>query len=45
MVVCPACRGELAAVEGGLACGACRVRYPIVDGVARLAADHAVRIG
>jgi uncharacterized protein YbaR (Trm112 family) len=33
LLVCPRCRGELAARDAGLVCGACRLLYPIVDGV------------
>jgi uncharacterized protein len=33
LLVCPVCRGELAEVGDGLVCDACRLRYPIVDGV------------
>ncbi len=40
-LVCPSCLVEgrehaLAAHDGGFACGACRKRYPVVDGVALL---------
>jgi uncharacterized protein YbaR (Trm112 family) len=34
VLVCPTCRGELIRVERGLGCAACRVVYPLVDGVA-----------
>lgn len=30
---CPACRGELTDGPAALACAACGVTYPVVDGV------------
>ncbi|MCB9666014.1 MAG: Trm112 family protein [Alphaproteobacteria bacterium] len=40
-LVCPACRGELRDVEDGLACPACALRYPVVDGVPWMIAEEA----
>jgi uncharacterized protein YbaR (Trm112 family) len=40
-LLCPACRGELDDVADGLACGACGLTYPVVDGVPWLTAEQA----
>lgn len=41
LFVCPACRGDLAPVDGGLRCAACMLRYPVRDGVPWLTAELA----
>ena len=33
LLVCPRCRGDLDDRGATLVCGACRLAYPIVDGV------------
>jgi uncharacterized protein len=43
LFVCPRCRGDLVAVEDALRCPACRLRYPVRDGVPYLAEDLAER--
>lgn len=54
LLVCPRCRGELVVVGSGrsdlaaeeeLRCGACQVRWPVVDGVPWLVEEHARRDG
>jgi uncharacterized protein YbaR (Trm112 family) len=46
ILVCPACKGSLVQ-EGntGLICPACRLRYPIRDGIPVLLIDEAEKIG
>ena len=43
LIRCPRCRGVLVEREGGAAleCGACRVAYPVLDGIPQLLADEA----
>ena len=43
LVRCPKCRGKLKlrADEGGFDCGACRVWYPVIDGIPQLLVDEA----
>ena len=43
LVRCPRCRGKLAltAGEDGFVCAACRVLYPVVDGIPQLLVDEA----
>lgn len=43
IVACPACRGRLALADRGewLFCSACRLRYPLRDGIPHLLADQA----
>jgi uncharacterized protein len=43
ILVCPACKGDLA-YDGGaqtLTCGACRLRYKIVDDIPVMLVDEA----
>lgn len=39
MLVCPRCHGVLVDEEAGLRCDACRVVYPMADGVPVLLKD------
>ncbi|MGI9346062.1 MAG: Trm112 family protein [Gammaproteobacteria bacterium] len=41
LLVCPSCRGGLLADCQYLTCGACSVRYPIIDGIPHLVSDSA----
>lgn len=41
LLACPACRGELTQVGEALHCRACRLAYPIHDGVPDLLAESA----
>lgn len=43
LIRCPRCRGRLAERDQGatLECGACRVAYPVIDGIPQLLADEA----
>ena len=41
LLVCPRCRGDLVDVDGALQCDACRLRYPVVDGIPWLVEDRA----
>jgi uncharacterized protein YbaR (Trm112 family) len=43
VVVCPACRSDLIDAPEGLACEACALLYPVVDGVPWLIAERARR--
>ncbi len=47
ILVCPACKGRVEpADEGrGLVCRACRLRYPVRDGIPVMLVDEAERIG
>ena len=40
--VCPQCKGSLAAEAETLRCAACRLAYPVVDGVPVLLIEEAV---
>jgi uncharacterized protein YbaR (Trm112 family) len=40
--VCPRCKGGLAAAGDMLQCAACRLAYPVVDGVPVLLIEEAV---
>ena len=46
ILVCPACRGDLAYDEGArtLTCPACRLRYRVVDDIANMLVDEAEKI-
>jgi len=46
ILVCPVCKGGLRLVEegSGLICEACRLKYPIRDGIPVMLADEAERI-
>lgn len=41
LVRCPRCRGVLVAGADALECAACRVAYPVLDGIPRLLVDEA----
>lgn len=41
MIVCPQCRGDLADEADTLVCTACRLAYPVNDGVPALLVDEA----
>lgn len=43
VVACPKCKGKvtLAAEERGFDCAACKLRYPIVDGLPNFLIDDA----
>jgi uncharacterized protein YbaR (Trm112 family) len=43
LLVCPACRGDLGEASGpdALTCAACRLEYPVVDGVPWMVAERA----
>ncbi len=43
LVVCPDCRGELAAVGEELVCGSCGLAYPVRDDIPVLLVDEARR--
>ncbi len=47
ILVCPVCKGALEQVEDGtgLVCRACRLRYPVRDGIPVMLADEAEKIG
>ena len=40
--VCPRCKGGLAAAADVLRCAACRLAYPVVDGIPVLLIDEAM---
>lgn len=46
ILVCPQCKGDLkpTADEAGLDCPACRLRYPVRDGIPVMLADEAGKI-
>ncbi len=41
ILVCPACRGELADGREGLSCPACALLYPVIDDIPQLIAEEA----
>jgi uncharacterized protein YbaR (Trm112 family) len=43
ILVCPACKGDLVYDESGqtLTCGACRLRYKVVDDIPVMLVDEA----
>jgi uncharacterized protein YbaR (Trm112 family) len=47
VLACPKCHGkvELAADGGSLTCPACRLRYPIVDGIPVMLVEEAQPLG
>lgn len=47
ILACPACRGEVRLLgdESGLICPACRLKYPVRDGIPVMLVDEAERIG
>ena len=46
ILVCPKCKGAVALEkdESGLVCGACRLCYPVRDGIPVMLEDEAERI-
>ncbi|MEO8898353.1 MAG: Trm112 family protein [Candidatus Dormibacter sp.] len=42
LFVCPRCKGGLAAAAHVLRCAACRLAYPVVDGIPDLLIDEAM---
>jgi uncharacterized protein len=46
ILVCPRCKGEIRAMddEPCLVCRACRLKYPIVDGIPIMLVDEAVHL-
>lgn len=44
LLCCPKCRGELQKGEGSLNCLACRLRYPVIDGVPVMLPERAKRL-
>ncbi|MDR2565338.1 MAG: Trm112 family protein [Bifidobacteriaceae bacterium] len=42
---CPGCKGELTDQSGHLVCGACRLAYPVRDGIPSMLAGRAVDLG
>ncbi len=47
ILVCPACKGRVEPVDEGtgLVCRACRLRYPVRDGIPVMLVDEAEKIG
>jgi uncharacterized protein YbaR (Trm112 family) len=47
ILACPQCKGELrlSEREDALECGACRLRYRILEGIPVLLAEEAERLG
>ncbi len=47
ILACPQCKGELTLTpeEDGLVCQACKVKYPIRDGVPVMLAEEAEPVG
>ena len=43
-LVCPRCRGELTDAPDALVCTACRLVYPVVDGVPWLIPERARKL-
>ena len=41
IIVCPACRADLAVVEDELVCQGCGLAYPVRDGIPVLLVDEA----
>ncbi len=46
ILVCPACKGGVEPVDGGtgLLCRACRLRYPVREGIPVMLLDEAEKI-
>ena len=44
ILVCPACREKVRIDGDGLICDACRLRYPIKDGIPVMIAEEATRL-
>jgi uncharacterized protein len=47
LLACPNCKGEIAptADESYLVCPACRLKYPVIDGIPHMLIDEAEKIG
>ena len=45
LLVCPMCRGDLRHVGDWLICPACRLRYPVEDGLPVLLPDRSEPVG
>ena len=45
VLACPACKGELTEGDGYLTCGACRLRFPVRDGIAVMLLEEAEKEG
>lgn len=47
ILACPACKGEVTLTNdgSGLVCKACRLRYPIRDGIPVMLVDEAEKLG
>ncbi|CAG0962421.1 Trm112 family protein [Geobacter sp.] len=47
ILACPRCRGEVCSADdgSGLICPACRLKYPVRDGIPVMLADEAEHIG
>jgi uncharacterized protein len=45
LLVCPRCKGEIALTddESWLACPACGLKYPVIDGIPHMLIDEAER--
>jgi len=41
ILACPQCKGELTAADGFLECPACRLRFPVRDGIPILLVEEA----
>ena len=43
VLACPKCKGQVELVDGGaaLTCAACRLRYPVTDGIPVMLIDEA----
>ncbi|HET9051737.1 MAG TPA: Trm112 family protein [Candidatus Dormibacteraeota bacterium] len=44
ILVCPQCKGELVVEESSLRCDACRLRYPVDDGIPIMLIDSALPV-
>jgi uncharacterized protein YbaR (Trm112 family) len=45
IIACPKCKGPLTLInESGLVCKACKVKYPITDGIPELLIEKAQKI-
>ena len=46
ILACPSCKGDVRLLdESGLVCDACRLKYPITDGIPVMLVDEAEKIG
>lgn len=44
ILVCPACKGDLLSVDGGLVCNPCCLKFKIIDGIPVLLVTEAERV-